>query len=165
VPNVAAGTQPVVVTAGGNKSAPYNLTIQTVDAGLLAPSNFKIGALQYAVALDGNNYVLPAGAIAGVSSAPAKAGDVIVLYGVGFGAVSPAIPEGQIVQQQNAVPAFSISIGGAPAAAQYAGLAPGYVRLYQFNVVVPAIAANNAAPVTFTVNGTAGTQTLYLAVQ
>jgi hypothetical protein len=31
--------------------------------------------------------------------------------------------------------------------------------------VVPAITANNAAPVTFQVNGTAGAQTLYLAVE
>jgi len=30
---------------------------------------------------------------------------------------------------------------------------------------VPAIAANAAAPLAFQVNGTAGTQTLYLAVQ
>ncbi len=165
VPNVAAGTQQLVVTAGGNKSAPYNLTIRAVVPGLLAPASFQIGGLQYAVAIDGSNYVAPAGAIAGVTSAPAKPGDVIVLYGVGFGPVSPSIPEGQIVQQQNALPSFGISIGGAPATVQYAGLAPNYVGLYQFNVVVPAIAANNAAPVTFQVGGTAGTQTLYLAVQ
>ena len=165
VPNIAAGTQPLVVTTGGNKSAPYNLTIQAVDPGLLAPASFNIGGVQYAFALDGGNYVLPTGAIAGVSSAPAKPGDVIVLYGVGFGPVSPAIPEGQIVEQQNALPSFSISIGGAPATVQYAGLAPNYVGLYQFNVVVPAITANNAALVTFQVNGTAARQTLYLAVE
>jgi uncharacterized protein (TIGR03437 family) len=45
-----------------------------------------------------------------------------------------------------------------------AGLAPDYVGLYQFNVVVPSIPASNAAPVMFTVNGTPGTQTLYMAV-
>jgi len=164
VPNVVAGTQQLVVTAGGNKSAPYNLTIQAVDPGLLAPANFKINGVQYAFALDGSNYVLPAGAIAGVSSAPAKPGDVIVLYGVGFGPVSPPIPEGQIVEQQNTLPSFSISIGGSPATVKYAGLALNYVGLYQFNVVMPPIAANNAALVTFHLNGTAGTQTLYLAV-
>jgi uncharacterized protein (TIGR03437 family) len=86
------------------------------------------------------------------------------MYGVGFGPVSPAIPEGQIVQEQNALPSLNISIDGAPATVKYAGLAPNYVGLYQFNVVVPAIAASNAAPVTFTVGGVAGTQTLYLAV-
>jgi uncharacterized protein (TIGR03437 family) len=36
--------------------------------------------------------------------------------------------------------------------------------LYQFNVVVPADAGNGTVPLTFTVDGVAGTQTLSLAV-
>lgn len=166
VPSVATGTQPLVVTTAAGASAAYNLTIEAVDPGLLAPSSFNVNGTQYVVAFDGSNYVAPAGAIAGGTSQPAKPGDVIVMYGVGFGAVSPAsVPvAGQIVQQPNSLPSFSISIGGAPATVQYAGLAPNYVGLYQFNVVLPAIAASNAAPVTFTVGGVAGTQTLYLAV-
>jgi uncharacterized protein (TIGR03437 family) len=165
VPNVAPGTQPLVVQTAAGSSPVYNLTVETVEPGLLAPSSFKINGMQYVVALDGNSYVLPIGAISGLTSAPAKAGDVIVLYGVGFGPVSPAVPEGQIVEQQNALPSFNMSIGGAPATVQYAGLAPDFVGLYQFNVVVPSIASNDAARVTFSVSGTAGTQTLYLAVQ
>jgi uncharacterized protein (TIGR03437 family) len=43
-------------------------------------------------------------------------------------------------------------------------LAPGFTGLYQFNVVVPASPGNGAVPLTFTVGGVAGTQTLYLAV-
>jgi len=165
VPDVAAGTQPLVVQTAAGSSTAYNLTVQPVEPGLLAPSNFNLNRVQYVVAFDGDSYVLPTGAISGLTSAPANPGDVIVLYGVGFGPVSPAIPEGQIVQEQNALPSFSISIGGVPAMVQYAGLAPNFVGLYQFNVVVPPIAPNNAAPVAFTVSGTAGTQTLHLAVQ
>jgi uncharacterized protein (TIGR03437 family) len=108
--------------------------------------------------------VLPTGAISGINSQPAKPGDTITLYGVGFGAVTPNVPAGQIAQGLTALPSFNISIGGVPATVRYAGLAPNYVGLYQFNVVVPSIAATNAAPVTFSVNGTPGTQTLYLAV-
>ena len=164
VPDVAAGSQPLVVKTAAGSSAAYPLTIQSVEPGFLAPANFKVNGAQYVVAFDGSNYVAPAGSIAGGTSAPAKPGDLIVMYGVGFGPVSPAIPEGQIVQEQNALPSLNISIDGAPATVKYAGLAPNYVGLYQFNVVVPAIAASNAAPVTFTVGGVAGTQTLYLAV-
>jgi uncharacterized protein (TIGR03437 family) len=48
----------------------------------------------------------------------------------------------------------------------YAGLAPGSVGEYQFNVVVPAnVPTGDAVPVTFTLNGVAGTQTLYTAIQ
>jgi uncharacterized protein (TIGR03437 family) len=52
-----------------------------------------------------------------------------------------------------------------PATVRYDGLAPNYVGLYQFDVTVPQVAAASAVPVTFTLGGTAGTQTLYIAVQ
>jgi uncharacterized protein (TIGR03437 family) len=38
------------------------------------------------------------------------------------------------------------------------------VGLYQFNVVIPNIAASNTAPLTFSLNGVSGTQTLAIAV-
>ena len=47
----------------------------------------------------------------------------------------------------------------------YAGLAPGYTGLYQFNVVVPDVPASDLVPLTFTLNGNPGTQALYIAVQ
>ena len=47
----------------------------------------------------------------------------------------------------------------------YAGLTPGYVGLYQFNVVVPNVAASDTVPLTFTLGGTAGSQSLVIAVQ
>jgi uncharacterized protein (TIGR03437 family) len=52
-----------------------------------------------------------------------------------------------------------------PATVRYDGLAPNYVGLYQFDVTVPQVAAASAVPVTFTLGGIAGTQTLYIAVQ
>jgi hypothetical protein len=43
-------------------------------------------------------------------------------------------------------------------------VSPSYVGLYQFDVAVPNVAAGNAVPVTFTLGGVSGTQTLNLAV-
>jgi uncharacterized protein (TIGR03437 family) len=58
-----------------------------------------------------------------------------------------------------------MSIGSVPVTnVPYSGLAPGFTGLYQFNVVVPATTGSGAVPLTFTVDGAAGTQTLYLAV-
>ena len=51
-----------------------------------------------------------------------------------------------------------------PASVSYSGLAPGFVGLYQFDVVVPNIPASAAVPVEFSLGGKAGTQTLYTAV-
>jgi len=50
-----------------------------------------------------------------------------------------------------------------PCQVEYDGLAPNYTGLYQFNITVPNVAAGNQ-PLTFTVNGTAGTQVLDIAV-
>ncbi len=166
--NAGTGLQQITVTTAGGTSSPFNITVNPVEPGLLAPASFDLNGIQYAVALfsDGVTYVLPSGAISGVSSRPAKPGDTIVLYGVGFGPVTPDIPAGQIVQASNMLPAsFQMSIGGMPASLSYAGLAPNYVGLYQFNAVVPNIGASNAVPLTFSLDGTAGTQTLYIAVQ
>ena len=111
-------------------------------------------------------FVLPPGAIAGVPSRRAKAGDAITLYGVGFGPVAPSIRAGQIVQRSNALALpFNISFGTRQASVTFAGLAPNAVGLYQFNVVVPSVSASDSVPLTFTLGGVAGTQTLYIAVQ
>ena len=77
----------------------------------------------------------------------------------------PNIPAGMLVEQANSLASFEMSIGGVPVTnVPYAGLAPNYTGLYQFNVVVPANAGTGAVPLTFTVGNGAGTQTLYLAV-
>lgn len=159
------GNQPLIVTNGQQTSAPYNLTVNPIEAGLLAPPQFNIGGIQYAVAIftDGA-YALPTGAIAGLNSRPAKPGDVLTLYGVGFGPVVPDIPAGQLVQQLNMLSLpLQLSIGNVPASLLYQGLAPDFTGLYQFNVTVPSAAPGNAA-LTFTLNGVSGTQVLYLAV-
>jgi uncharacterized protein (TIGR03437 family) len=165
--NVASGSQPLTVTVDNVTSAAYSINVNPVEPGLDAPPSFNIGGIQYVVALyaDGT-YVLPEGAIAGVNSRPAQPGDEIVLYGIGFGPVTPNLLAGQLVQQTNALAStFDISVGGVPAGnVLYSGLAPNYTGLYQFNIVVPANTGSGAVPLTFTVDGAAGTQTLYLAV-
>jgi uncharacterized protein (TIGR03437 family) len=163
--DVAPGPQQMTVTTAAGVSTPYSITVNPVEPGLLAPANFKIAGVQYAVAVfqDGA-YALPVGAISGVTSRPAKPGDIVTLYGVGFGPVSPAIPAGQLAQQSNMVTGnLLMSVGGAPATLPYAGLAPGFTGLYQFNLTVPNVAAGNAA-LTFTIAGTPGSQTLFLPI-
>ena len=165
--NIATGPQTVLVTTPGGTSAPFTVTVNATEAGLLAPTSFNIGGIQYAVAQFGDGaYVLPTGAVAGVTSRPAQPGDEIVLYGIGFGPVTPNIPAGQLVEQANKLTSsFNISIGGVPVTnVPYVGLAPDFTGLYQINVVVPAINGSGTVPVTFAVGGVAGTQTVNLAV-
>ncbi len=163
---IGTGQQQVVVSTSVGVSAAYTLDINALMPGILAPPSFRINGVQYAVALfpDGVTYVLPTGAIAGVPARPAKAGETIVLYGIGFGPVTPDIPAGQIVQQVNSLSSsFQVSIGGMPATASYSGLAPNYVGLYQFNITMPNVSTGNA-PLIFSLAGEPGTQTLYIPV-
>jgi uncharacterized protein (TIGR03437 family) len=168
--NVPTGaSEPVIVTNSGGVSAAANVTINALQPGLLATGPFNIGGTQYAVALlpDFATYILPVGAISGVTSRPAKAGDTIVLFGTGFGPVSTGIAAGQIVTQANSlVNPVQFSIGGVAATTSYQGLGPGEAGVYQFDIVVPAGVPNGNAALTFTqANGGSGTQTLYVAIQ
>jgi uncharacterized protein (TIGR03437 family) len=162
---VGTGPQPVVVTTGGGSSTPHSITVNPVEPGLLAPAVFRVPAGQYVVALfpDGYTYVLPP--TAGVHTARARPGDTIVLYGVGFGPVTPDSPAGLIVTQANQLQgAFKASFGGTPATVNFSGLTGGYLGLYQFNVVVPNVAASDSVPFTYSLGGVSGPQNLIIAV-
>jgi uncharacterized protein (TIGR03437 family) len=88
------------------------------------------------------------------------------MYGVGFGPVNTGIPAGQIVSGLNSLTTpLTMNFGSAQAVLSYSGLAPGLVGVYQFNAVVPSIAASNAVPLTFVLGSSNNLQTLYTAVQ
>ena len=165
---VSAGSQQIVVTTGAGASSPYTVTVNAVEPGLLAPSSLIVGGKQYVAALfpDYATFAIPAGAIANVPSRPAKPADTLIIYGIGFGDVVPGVPSGQLAEEQNTLAApCDVYFGNVKATLQYAGLAPGYLGLYQFNVVVPEVPASDLVPLTFTLNGNPGSQTLYIAVE
>jgi uncharacterized protein (TIGR03437 family) len=164
--NVATGPQPVVVTTAAGSSAAFSIKVNATEPGLLAPPAFIVNGTQYAVALFSDGfYDLPPGLVSEVASRRAVPGDTIMLFGIGFGPVSDGTLAGVIDQNTNQVNAsVDITIGGVSAAIPYAGLTPGVVGLYQFNVVVPNIPASDTTPLTFTVNGTPGPQTLDLFI-
>jgi uncharacterized protein (TIGR03437 family) len=160
------GMQQITVTNGTQTSSPYSVMVKPTVPGLLAPASFKIGANQYVVAqhLDGT-FVLPVGAIPGATSSPAKPEETIIIFGVGFGDVTPNIPAGEIVTEDNKLSTpITMELGKTHADLGYYGLAPTLVGMYQFNVTVPKIANSDLVPLTFTLGGVAGTQTLFTAV-
>ncbi len=165
---IGTGVQPVIVMTSAGSSNPYSIMVNSTQPGLLAPASFSVGGIQYAAALfpDNATYVLPPSAVPGVPARQAKSGDTITFYGIGFGAVAPASPAGQIVTQDNILTtSFAVFFGSAQASLIYWGLAPGAVGLYQFNVVVPNVPDSDAVPLTFSLGGVSGTQVLYTAVR
>ena len=159
----------VTVTNSNGTSASFSLPVNPTEPGLLAPGSFKIGGNQYVAALfsDGQTFVLPQGAISGVASRPARPGETITLYGVGFGPVSGAFMAGTLVTGPNTLDTpLQFQFGSTPAAnPSYDGLAPSAFGLYHFNVVVPNVGASSAMPLSFDLGGTTGSQKLFIAVQ
>lgn len=164
---ISPGNQQVTVTLASLTSGAFTVLVNAAQPGLC--QGIQIGGNVYlAAAVNGTTtVVLPSGAnVAGVTSRPAHPGEVITFYGNGFGAVTPSPTQGQLVQQPNQLTtSFEIFFGPTQAAVYYAGLAPGYIGLYQFNVVVPNIPDSDAVPVTFALGNFAGAPTLYTAVK
>ena len=127
------GPVKIMVTTCAGTSSSFTGQRAAIEPGLLAPASFYVpgnppeivASKQYLVALfqDGATYVGNAGLIPAVPFAPAKPGDTITAYGIGFGAVTPSIPPGVIVSQSNSIPNFSLSFGTTAATVTYAGLA------------------------------------------
>ncbi len=166
--NVPSGQQQLIVKTANGSSAAYTVSVNATQPGLFAPQQFLVNGTQYVGALfpNGTTFVMPPGAVPGIASQRAKVGDNITLYGIGFGSVTPDSPAGQIVKVQDTlVLPLKIFIGGTQATVSYQGLAPNFLGLYQFNLVVPQVASGDNVPVTFSLGGTAGTQTLSIAVQ
>ncbi len=166
--DATTGSQELILSTFAGSSTALHVTVNGLEPGLFSPASFNIGGKQRAWAIfpDNSTIVLPTGAISGITSQKAKAGDVITLYGVGFGPVTPSIPAGQLVQQLNTITAdYEFLLGGVKAEVQYAGLAPQLVGVYQFNIKVPNVGSADPVPLVVTIAGTQIPQTLYLDVQ
>lgn len=124
---------------------------------------FDQGGRKYAAAvhLDGA-YVAPAGLIPGATSRPASPGEIIMLFGTGFGATDPTSPSAELVSQPAPLSTPTvIRIGGAAAETSFAGLATS--GLYQFNVTVPDI-ANGDQLVVIEIGGFRSQDNTYISV-
>jgi uncharacterized protein (TIGR03437 family) len=100
-----------------------------------------------------------------LNSRPAKPGDLIIAYGVGFGDVTPSILPGVIVGQSNAlVNPVTFSFGTTAATLSYSGLAGSFVGLYEFYITVPSGLADGDYQIKAAQNGTAVPQTMSLTV-
>jgi uncharacterized protein (TIGR03437 family) len=165
--DAGVGQQTVTVTTASGTSVSDFITVNRTEPGLMAPSSLKVGDRQYVAAqFPDGTYALPSQAISGVASRPARPSETIILYGIGFGPVTPPMDAGEIVQVRNAIDLpVEIAIGGTPARLTYAGLALGTVGMYQFNVVVPNVLSSDAVPLTYSLGGVKGGQTLFIAVQ
>jgi len=130
------GPVAVIVNNGSTASAAFTANLQAAAPGFLRLGDGVHIAAEHA------DYSLlgPASmSVPGYTFTPARPGETILLFGDGFGLPVSMLTAGSDVQT-GALPTWpQVTIGGATATVQYAGLiSPG---LYQINVVVPLAAA------------------------
>jgi uncharacterized protein (TIGR03437 family) len=155
----------IFLTNGASASNTVSMQKNSTAPALLAPSSFNVQGQQWVVAQHTDlTYVGKSGLISGLTFSPAKPGETIIIYGIGFGPVSPTIGAGTIATLSNSLttkPVFNF--GQTPATLPYYGLAPNYVGLYQFNVTVPQVAAGDM-PLNVMLGSVTLNQNLYITV-
>ncbi len=149
----------VLVNNNGLLSAPATAQLRAV-----APAFFSVGKYAIATHADGS-LVGPANVLPGAT--PAVPGEVIVVYGTGFGQTTPVVDGLVVTSGANLVAAPVITLGDATAtlaAAVRSG--PG---LDQINFTVPALPAGATGIVDVPIRATSGTSTtptgLFVTVQ
>jgi len=162
--DLAEGQSPVVVknAVGGSAAFPTRVN-KTQPALFVFPA--ENGRYAAAVHADGE-YVGKAGLLgAGVAMRPAKPGDVVLLYGTGFGQTVPPHSADELLAAALPLPdkeQLRVRLGAATAECLFAGaVAPG---LYQFNVTIPNVPDGDQA-VTIEYRGAATQQNVFLTVQ
>jgi uncharacterized protein (TIGR03437 family) len=153
-----AGPVPVQVTAPlGTATAMAQM--QQFSPGLISFDGKYVAALHADYTYVGKPDLLP-----GALTTPARPGEVLLLWGTGFGPSSPATPAGQLVTQ--AAPLanrVTVLIGGVQSDVPWAGISG--AGLWQFNVVVPDGLADGDATVVAGVGGVPAQAGAYLTVQ
>ncbi len=146
----------VIVTVAGQSSPAQTLPIGSDSPGIFAinQTGGGQGDIQFA---NTTTYVAPPGSISGARANAGKPGEFITIYCTGLGAVenppetgkpAPGNPPSMLKT------APKVTIGGISATVSFAGLAPGFVGLYQVNVQIPAqVPSGIAVQVKMTVGG------------
>jgi len=156
----AFGPLSLAVNAGGavgcSKTQP---AISSFSPGIFATNAAGQGAILIA-----NTALL---ATAGTGGRPATAGDYLSIFATGLGGVTNTPASGAAALGSPATTNVqpTVTIGGANAPVSFSGLAPGFVGLYQVNVLVPAgTPAGSAVAVILRIGGSVS-NTVTIAVQ
>ena len=150
----------------------------TISATVLnrSPGIFRLNIGEYGVivnASQGNFPIPPAVAPAGINAAPARPGDVLVIYATGLGPVTPQVGTGEAasaspLNRSVDVPFvnFSQSPFGLVGTPSFSGMAPGFVGLFQINVALPQnLGTNPRTPITLEFGDGRRSNTVDVAVE
>lgn len=134
-PPMAGGAGPLQVNNNGASSNSL-----TVGVAPVSPAFFELSGNQVIATRLDYTYAAKNGTIPGLTTTPAAPGDVLILWGTGFGETNPPAPAGTVTpsgQTYSASDPVTVTINGVPATVYGVALTPGLAGLYQVAIQVP----------------------------
>lgn len=160
-PDIPPGPVTVTVTSPGGTSIPVNAT-----ATSYGPAFFQWPNNQPVATRPDYSFAASAGTFAGATTTPAKPGDVIILWGTGFGPTTPAAPPGVATssdQVYSTATMPTVSIQNSPVTVLGAALTPGSAGLYQIAIQIPSL-GDGTYPIQATIGGVKSPATTMITV-
>jgi uncharacterized protein (TIGR03437 family) len=163
VPDIDPGSAQVTVATPPGTSSTF-----TVAASQYGPAFFTWPGNQPVATHQDFSFAARSDTFAGTTIVPAQPGEVIVLWGTGFGPTSPTAPVGVQVPGSSTYSTRSlpaIQINNMNATVFGAALAPGFAGLYQVAIQVPSSLADGDWPVVATIAGVVSPGGVILSVR
>ena len=118
-------------------AVPESITVAAVQPAIFTLNQQGTG--QGAILIANTDIlVAPVGSIPGRQTRPADGGEFVSIFCTGLGATTPTVGAGEPGAGEAVTTPVTATIGGVNASVSFAGLAPGFVGLYQVNVEIPA---------------------------
>lgn len=160
-PNAGTGSVSVTVTNSNGTSTAATAVSQAEQPAFFQWGNYAVASrADYSLAVQN-------GTFANLTTVPAKPGDVIILWGTGFGPTTPAAPTGVEVPTTSTYYTandVTVTVGGVPATVYGSALAPGYAGLYQIAIQIPPSLSNGDYPVVASIAGAQSSQATMITV-
>jgi uncharacterized protein (TIGR03437 family) len=160
-PNLSPGATTLTVTTPAGTTMPV-----TVNVASAAPAFFLWPGNQAVATRTDGSFVAKPGTFAGAATTAAHPGDIVILWGTGFGATTPPAPQGTVVPstQQYSCSPVTAALGAANLTVYGCALSPGSAGLYQVAVQIPATIANGDYALAVTVSGAVSPPGVVLSV-
>ena len=137
------------ISLGDFSSDIYSLKLNDYSPAMFEYNDGASGGRSVVAALDGNSKLIS-------GSNPVARNGVAQLYANGIGPVNNGPATGDPASTERLTPCRvqpTVTVGGRPAQVLFCGLAPGFVGLYQLNVIVPGDTPSGVQPVVINSNG------------
>jgi uncharacterized protein (TIGR03437 family) len=162
-PDVGPGALQLMVTNSGATSVAF-----AVNASQFAPAFFPWPGNQVVATRQDFSFAARSGTFLGAATIPAKPGDVIILWGTGFGPTIPAAPTGvqlpaDRTYSTSTLPA--VTINNLACTVYGAALASGFAGLYQVAIQVPTSLGDGDWPVQASIGGQLSPTGMVLSVR